>query len=822
MMNQSDSFLDSSSGAVPPGVRGFRNALSHPLGRAYAFMAASLAISPVVLGRQAAVPDLTAAAVTLPGQIDLADLVELVGKRLGVSVQYQREALRKPVSLRLQDAVTNDELWRVLTSVLEGQGLVVVQSDQPGLYRIVTIQNAASENQHVKFPGQDVPGAGGDGGDRSSYLSIVIKLRSGSADEIAKAVQPLLTPTTGMAKAVGDGGLLLLSDVRHRVVQAQQLVELLDGPADMATTFVVEFKALTASEASKLLDTVWSAQAAADSRRAKPGGVTPAAGGGSTGAPKVIPLAGEQRAMVVCPASAAPAVKALLADLDQREPRETRTYAVAGVAVEELATSIRQLLDADRPSSPSPSGGPAADIAKVTPDKLTGSVLVTATARDHAKVAPLVDRLASLPPSARQSMRSIVIKNRDAAELSQTLRELLGAGGIAVDVASGKPDASPGTSVSGAGTAVTGNDAAVMPGDTSGISTSGIVAVAPPPPSLTPGGASTAQTASKGTVNPPIAGSSGGHGSGTRGISITVDKPTNTIIAVGDPALLSQLETLVASLDKRQPQVVLDVQLLTMNNTEALSFGVEMQKRFNEGDTTINLASLFGLAASGALQGGTGFTGTVVRIGDYQVLVRALENLNYGRAVSMPKMLVNNNVKSSIKSVQRQPFTSINASTTVATTSFGGTQDAGTTVTVKPQITEGDHLVLDYSVELSAFTGAPTTLQGGGVIPPPSQQNTVEGSVTLPDGYTVVIGGLRNTTSGKTTARIPVLGAIPILGALFGTTTDNDSDARFYVFIRATIVRAPAFEDLKNLQAGDLKAAGVDSGEPTLDPLWVE
>src|SRR5262245_40891716 len=104
----------------------------------------------------------------------------------------------------------------------------------------------------------------------------------------------------------------------------------------------------------------------------------------------------------------------------------------------------------------------------------------------------------------------------------------------------------------------------------------------------------------------------------------------------------------------------------------------------------------------------------------------------------MPKMPVNDNQQANLDTVAPQPFASTSASDTVATTSFGGFENAGTTISVKPQIAKGDHLILEYAVSLSAFVGESSDAG----IPPPRQQNNLRSVVTLPDGYTVVVGGI--------------------------------------------------------------------------------
>ena len=74
---------------------------------------------------------------------------------------------------------------------------------------------------------------------------------------------------------------------------------------------------------------------------------------------------------------------------------------------------------------------------------------------------------------------------------------------------------------------------------------------------------------------------------------------------------------------------------------------------------------------------------------------------------SAPRILVNDNNTGTLSSVTEFPYASVNASDTVATTSFGDYSKAGTEITVRPHISESDYLQLEYSVSLSSFTGEP-------------------------------------------------------------------------------------------------------------------
>jgi general secretion pathway protein D len=235
----------------------------------------------------------------------------------------------------------------------------------------------------------------------------------------------------------------------------------------------------------------------------------------------------------------------------------------------------------------------------------------------------------------------------------------------------------------------------------------------------------------------------------------------------------------------------------------------------------VNLSSLFGLGAVDplalAIPSVTGFTGVVLDPGNFSVLVNALQVLNQGRALNIPKVLVNSNQRANLASVLQTPFLSTNVNTVISTTTFGGTQDAGTTIAVRPQIAEGDHLVLDYSIVLSTFVGP----QSAPSLPPPRQQNNLQSIATIPDGYTVALGGLETTSNTTGTGRVPILGALPLVGWLFGSESTLTSHLRFYVFIRASILRSAEFQHLRFLSDIDVQRAELDPRWPEVEPALI-
>ena len=89
---------------------------------------------------------------------------------------------------------------------------------------------------------------------------------------------------------------------------------------------------------------------------------------------------------------------------------------------------------------------------------------------------------------------------------------------------------------------------------------------------------------------------------------------------------------------------------------------------------------------------------------------------------------------------------------------------------------------------------------------------------TIPDGFTIAVGGLEIDSQGHSRSSVPLLGRIPILGALFSDQSWSNSRTRFYVFLRCNVMRASGFDDLKYVSKSDLAAAGVDDGWPKLEP----
>lgn len=589
---------------------------------------------------------------------------------------------------------------------------------------------------------------------RAGFVKVLVPLAHERVQSVSDAVKLVLSKS-GSVAAFQDSRSLVVADLRPNVLQALRLVQSLDTSFDDLTVDEIALEHSSPTAIVALLDKLGNARKLVFGEKAR--GTLLAHPEGKS-------------VLLVAPKDEKPVWWDLIHQFDQAEPLRTIHYSPRRFGLSETARLVEEVVRGSQAPD-------SADPWRMVIDELTGSLILTTTEGQHERVNELLNRIETVAPEARRPLRSFPVRNRGVEELKGLLEGLLDAGALREAL---KPEEkTPAVPQAQGVTSPLTNQAAVV----------------------------------RATSSDKLG----------RDVILTADKATNRLIAMGEGRVLDELGRLITELDVRTPQVLVEALVVTLTEGQTRSLGVELQHLGAENDAVVKLGSLFGLGspdpASSTLPAasGTGFSGVVLSPGDFSAAVRALQTVNEGRTLTIPKVLVNNNQAALLNSVLQTPFASTNASTTVATTSFGGTQDAGTTIQVTPQIADGDQLVLDYTVSLSAFVGT----SADPTLPPPRQENKLKSIVTVPDGYAVVVGGLEIGKESKARSSVPVLGDIPILGWFFGNRSADESRSRFFVFLRCSVQRSQTFEDLRYLGEKDLKAAGIEDGWPRLEPRWI-
>ncbi len=800
----------------------------------------------------------------LSGQMELARLVDVAAARLRVNVQYDATVLKGTATLRMEGGVTDEELWLLVNRVLFERGFTTVLTGgvasaggaatgaaggvvgaagaaarEPGAvadgagaaaeangaraapdgapaegndavlamppeeelaaarreparpsFSVVKLSDAAglapvidlSRVDGAQRSGEPPGGGRGDvasgalvlpsyGWPHAGYHAVLAPVAHRPAKDLVEPLGRIVTRPSGAVSVMSDG-MLLIADITPRIEQALALLHRLDSAEAHA---VVEESRLHHVSGTQMVALVAQVMAKRD------------LAGGEKVAGDVIAGVDGRSVLIVAPRGRIAWWRELLSSLDKREGVTMLTYAPRHFPARDVAKLIEES-----------ARDPGDDRWRLVIDDFTGTLVLTTTPAAHETVRGLLERLDAAPSAARKPVRSYIIRNRSVRDVRDILEQLINAGMLDVTSDVGEGDSAIDGSFHDESQPRSSANASPSPPGTVAAPRSRLDR---PAPESAPGRAR------------PLYGADAP-------LIITADEGTNTLIIAGESRLLAQIEALLPSLDVRQPQVMLEVLMVTLSESDTLSLGVELEQLQVSGSVRMRFASLFGLSTRGedgdvgVPAGATGLTGIVLSPGDFSIVLRALENITSGRSLSMPKLLVGNNERASLDSVVQQPFASVNAGNTVSTTSFGGTQDAGTVVAIRPRIAEGDHLVLEYSVSLSSFVGASSSP----TLPPPRQQNRVQSVATVPDGHTVVVGGIELDRRSRSTTQVPLLGRVPIIGEAFKSRSLGTDSSRFFVFIRANVLRHRDFEDLKYISAQDVARAGVDDGWPDTEP----
>jgi general secretion pathway protein D len=304
---------------------------------------------------------------------------------------------------------------------------------------------------------------------------------------------------------------------------------------------------------------------------------------------------------------------------------------------------------------------------------------------------------------------------------------------------------------------------------------------------------------------------------------LTVDEETNRLLAYAEPRILRQIEDLLGELDTHEPQVLIEAIVVSLSERQLLDLGVELRAGGSEDGTLFELGSLFGLGGPALASGaagpvmGTGGALSVLHPGDYSAVLRALETVSRGRSLARPRLVTRNHETGELNSVLESPYSATVSTDVVATTTFGGSSEAGTQISVTPHLTSGDRLRIEYAITLSSFVGD----AADPALPPPRQQTVLKSEAVVPDGFTVVLGGIELATEGKSESAVPLLSRMPVLGWLFRDRSESGERTRFFVFLRCDVLRSECFRGLREQSKRALQSAGLPADAPALEPRWM-
>jgi general secretion pathway protein D len=293
-------------------------------------------------------------------------------------------------------------------------------------------------------------------------------------------------------------------------------------------------------------------------------------------------------------------------------------------------------------------------------------------------------------------------------------------------------------------------------------------------------------------------------------VVVVPDEATNSLLIAASRRRYEEVLELIHRLDLRQDQVLIETALIELSGRNNLDLGVELGVADVPGSGTGGFGvSSFGLSTFTDTNNdgipdirtptlGNGITAGIIDADDFSlpILVRALRDRQDTNVLNIPSVLVNNNGSATVNTLDEQPTTQITNAGVGGQTqeNFNDYQKAGITMQISPSISLSGYLRLSVSLEVSNFVGT-----FSGPIPPPRITRSLQTSVNVPNGDTMVIGGIVVDNKSEQRTSIPWLGDIPVLGTMFRRDVDNQNRTTLYFFVTPHILKDKNFADLAEI-----------------------
>nr|WP_255555700.1 type II secretion system secretin GspD [Enterovibrio paralichthyis] len=303
-------------------------------------------------------------------------------------------------------------------------------------------------------------------------------------------------------------------------------------------------------------------------------------------------------------------------------------------------------------------------------------------------------------------------------------------------------------------------------------------------------------------------------------VKISAHKGTNALVITAPPDIMRALESVIAQLDIRRAQVLIEAMIVELSESDGANLGVQWGSLSGGGiqfgntgvpitnylaaqeeakDTTItetrfdnnNNAVQVPITESGdptaiaeVLGGVSGLAAGIV-LGDWTSLVTAVSSNSDSNILSSPSLMVLDNEEASFIVGEEVPV--VTGSTTGSNNDnpFQTVErkDVGIKLKITPQINEGDSVQLNIEQEISNVLGA------SGAVDIRFGKRQLTTSVLAADQQMIVLSGLIDEQTNESEQKVPLLGDIPVLGHLFKSTSSGKTKRNLMLFIKPTIIR---------------------------------
>ena len=333
--------------------------------------------------------------------------------------------------------------------------------------------------------------------------------------------------------------------------------------------------------------------------------------------------------------------------------------------------------------------------------------------------------------------------------------------------------------------------------------------------------------------NVGAAGAAAGGGAGPS-VNVQADEDTNALVISASAAVFPSLRSVIQQLDIPRAQVHVEAIIAEVSLDTARELGVQwgayesgtgvLTTRFPNEPSPDSLLDIVSGVLSPIPTGLTLGLGSFSNSGlNIATIIRALEGDGETNLLSTPSIVTLDNQEAEIIVGQNVPFVTGQSTSDASDTDNPfqtiEREDVGITLKVTPQINEGDAITLELYQEVSAIAAS-----SAGAVDIVTTKRSISTTVQLEDQQMLVLGGLIDDAYTDSEQKVPFLGDIPGIGALFRSNRTQKVKRNLMVFIRATIIKDPTkartlsvnkYNFMRDLQLQE------NEGEDILGPVLV-
>jgi general secretion pathway protein D len=618
-------------------------------------------------------------------------------------IYLKNDAVKATITLKARD-LTKDECIMVVEAILGMNNIALVPMDDKFI-KVVAATSPDLVGHGLKVSLDPEQQYGGS----DKLVTQIIQLKNVQIPEVQTAIQHLMH-AYGKIQTLERSNSLMITDTESNIIRIRELVEFIDQASAGIEPRIYEIKYAEASEiAGKLSEIITLAQ----DDQAPPGARTPTA-------------------------------------------RTTRTP--TGV----IRARTTQTKPTQATISKTESSG---DViihgkVKVMADERTNIIIIFSEEINFEFFDKII-KVLDVEVAPAITFEVVNLEYADAAELSGTLNELVGA---ATGSRSGSSSSSrTGTSSSRSGTSSSSLRGIQRPSSTSRTSTSSRVS-----PKADPGSASIENLSRL-----------------SEETRILADERSNSVLLMGEKSDIAALKEVIKSLDVMLEQVVIEAAIFEIGLTDELRHGIDWLYRA-QGDEKIGawdgqslITNAIENVAVGALSYYQNLTGL-----DSQILINIAKTDSDARLLQTPVIMTTDNTEATLSIGEQRPVVT---STDSYASSLGSQRsnyeykDIGIQLTVTPRINPQRFVVMEIS-QKADDVGPIVNIDGNDV--PVIFNREFEASIAVPDGGTVVLGGMMRTDVDDTVTKIPILGDIPLIGRyLFSSVTKSENTTELIVLM---------------------------------------